>query len=361
MKIKKATKRYEAWLGERLSLIQADLTLKHSRMEEAPFPFLRATFYRWAQLWPKIGLNITKAPRVLAVGDLHLENFGTWRDAEGRLIWGVNDFDEAFPMAYTNDLVRLAVSAHLAIAANHLVLAAPDACKSILTGYREGLEEDGKPFVLEENHKWLRETVTGELRDPVHFWGKMNALPTVRGEIPKGARKALEGLLPEGELIYRVAHRVAGLGSLGRERYVAIADWGGARVAREAKALAPSACVWANEGKGPQKIFYENIITNAARALDPFVHLRGKWIVRRLSPHCCRVELAALPEKRDEERLLHAMGFETANIHLGSKDAIKAVRRDLGRRKPDWLHEAAQAMSKAVLKDWEEWKTESGK
>jgi len=33
---------------------------------------------------------------VLAVGDLHVENFGTWRDAEGRLIWGVNDFDEAW-------------------------------------------------------------------------------------------------------------------------------------------------------------------------------------------------------------------------------------------------------------------------
>jgi len=32
---------------------------------------------------------------VLAVGDLHVENFGTWRDAEGRLIWGVNDFDES--------------------------------------------------------------------------------------------------------------------------------------------------------------------------------------------------------------------------------------------------------------------------
>jgi uncharacterized protein (DUF2252 family) len=356
MKIKKATKKYEAWLAERLTLVQADLALKHSRMGEAPFPFLRSTFYRGAQLWPEIRLDVAKAPRVLAVGDLHLENFGTWRDAEGRLIWGVNDFDEAFPMAYTNDLVRLAVSAHLAIAASHLALTTQAACKSILTGYREGLEEGGKPFVLEENHKWLREAVTGELRDPVHFWGKMNALPTVRGEIPKSARKALEELLPERGLIYHVAHRVAGLGSLGRERYVAIADWGGGRIAREAKAMAPSACVWANEGKGPKKIFYEDIITEAARVLDPFVHLRGKWIVRRLSPHCSRIELAALPEKRDEERLLHAMGFETANIHLGSKDAIKAVRRDLGKRKSDWLYEAAQEMTKAVLKDWEDWK-----
>jgi hypothetical protein len=356
MKIKKATKKYEAWLGERLSLIPADLTLKHSRMEEAPFPFLRATFYRWAQLWAKLPFDFVKAPPVLAVGDLHLENFGTWRDAEGRLIWGINDFDEAFPLAYTNDLVRLAVSAQLAMAANNLAVTPHIACKCILAGYREGLEEGGKPFILEESHRWLRETVTGELRDPVHFWGKMDAWPTVRGEIPKGARKALEELLPKRGLVYRVVHRVAGLGSLGRERYVAIADWGGGRVAREAKGSSPSACVWANEGKGPKKMFYEEIINNAVRALDPFVHLRGRWILRRLSPHCCRIELATLTEKRDEERLLRAMGFETANIHLGSKDAIRAVRRDLGKRKPEWLHEAAREMTKLVLEDWEEWR-----
>jgi hypothetical protein len=356
MRIKKATKRYEAWLGERLTLVEADLALKHSRMGEAPFPFLRATFYRWAQLWPEVCPELAKAPRLLAVGDLHVENFGTWRDVEGRLIWGVNDFDEAFPMSYTNDLVRLALSAHLAIAGNHLALTTQVACKSILAGYREGLEAGGKPFVLEENHSWLREVATGELRDPVHFWGKMNALPTIRGEMPRGARKALQTLWPEQGLIYRIAHRVAGLGSLGRERYVAIADWGGARVAREAKAMAPSASVWANEGKGPEKIFYEDIISQAARVLDPFVHLRGKWLVRRLAPHCSRIELAALPEKRDEERLLHAMGFETANVHLGSRQAAKAIRRDLGKRKPDWLHEAVHEMAKAVLKDWEEWK-----
>ena len=50
---------------------------------------------------------------VLAIGDLHLENFGTWRDAEGRLVWGINDFDEAWALPYTNDLIRLATSARM--------------------------------------------------------------------------------------------------------------------------------------------------------------------------------------------------------------------------------------------------------
>ena len=48
---------------------------------------------------------------MLAVGDIHIENFGTWRDNDGRLIWGVNDFDEAAEMPYALDLVRLTTSA----------------------------------------------------------------------------------------------------------------------------------------------------------------------------------------------------------------------------------------------------------
>jgi len=361
MRIQKATAKYEAWLGKRITILEEDLELKHTHMAEDPFPFLRATFYRWAQVWPEICPELAQAPHVLAVGDLHVENFGTWRDIEGRLIWGVNDFDETYPMAYTVDLVRLAVSAHLAVAANHLVIKSEDACTVILEGYREGLQAGGHPFVLEENHNWLREAAMGELRDPVQFWKKMDGLPTVKGDVPKGARKGLEALLPEHGLPYRVAHRVAGLGSLGRERYVALAEWRGGKVAREAKALLPSACVWANKGKGLSKIFYEEIITSAARVLDPFVHLRGRWIVRRLAPHCSRVELASLPKKREEERLLRAMGFETANVHVGSRKALKAVRRDLAKRKPDWLHAAVKEMTKAVLKDWEEWREAGGK
>ena len=48
--------------------------------------------------------------KLKGVGDLHVENFGTWRDVEGRLVWGVNDFDEAYALPYTNDLVRLVAS-----------------------------------------------------------------------------------------------------------------------------------------------------------------------------------------------------------------------------------------------------------
>jgi Uncharacterized protein conserved in bacteria (DUF2252) len=355
MNIHKSTQDYEQWIGKYLKLIPADLKLKHQAMASGIFPFFRATFYRWMQQWPEVCPDANKAPKVLAVGDLHVENFGTWRDVEGRLVWGINDFDEAATLPYTLDLVRLAASAHLAIDGAHLAIAHQDACASILNGYREGLSAGGNPFVLAESHIWLREMVHGTLRDPCHFWSKMDALKTIRTEVPGSARKGLERLMPEKGLSYRVTHRIAGLGSLGRERFVALTEYGGGKIAREAKALGPSACIWACGGKS-DAILYQEILDSSIRCVDPFVKLKQDWIVRRLAPDCSRVELDQLPKVRDESKLLFAMGFETANVHLGSARAGKAVASDFAKRPKKWLHEAAAAMGKAMKSDWIEWK-----
>jgi Uncharacterized protein conserved in bacteria (DUF2252) len=361
MNVVKATRSFEEWLGQRTRLDKKDLHLKHARMKAEIFPFFRATYYRWAQLWPRICPELAKAPHVLAVGDLHVENFGTWRDIEGRLIWGVNDFDEAWPMSYAADLVRLAVSAHLAVDIGKLPLKREDICGTMLEGYRESLHDEGLPFVLGEKHPWLRVIAEGELRDPVRFWEKMEALPTLKTEVPISAVDAIEHLMPAPGIRYRLAHRVAGLGSLGHARYVAIAEWHGGHIAREAKALVQSSNCWAEsveskQQKGPAEILYQTIINRAVRCPDPFVQLRGRWIVRRLGPYCSRIELASLGASDTELRLLHGMAWETANIHLGTPSARKAILRHLDKQKARWLHHAAETMLDAVRSDWDVWK-----
>jgi hypothetical protein len=356
MNVVKATRQYEAWLAQHTHLDQKDVRFKHERMKAELFPFFRATYYRWAQLWPDVCPDLAKAPHVLAVGDLHVENFGTWRDIEGRLIWGVNDFDEAWPMSYAIDLVRLAVSAHLAAEAGRLPLKREDVCSAVLEGYRESIRIKGCAFVLGEQHQWLRRIAQSELRDPVHFWQRMDSLPTLKTEAPVSAIDALEHLMPAPGIPYRLAHRVAGLGSLGHARYVAIAGWHGGRIAREAKALVPSASHWARNHEGPSEILYQTIINRAVRCPDHFVQLRGRWIVRRLAPDCSRIELASLRAPDIELRLLHAMGWEIANIHLGSQSARKAIVRHLAKQKSRWLHHAAEAMLETVRSDWSVWK-----
>src|SRR5262249_31737972 len=129
--------------------------------------FFRATFYRWAQVWSELSAGSKSAPTVLAVGDLHSDNFGTWRDAEGRLIWGVNDFDEAQKLPYTVDVIRLATSGFIERGIGHLSLGTREICKLILDGYIDGIRSGGKPFVLDEKHSVLRALALGELRNPV--------------------------------------------------------------------------------------------------------------------------------------------------------------------------------------------------
>ena len=356
MKVAKATRSYEAWLGKRITLLPADLEHKHAAMDENVFPFLRATFYRWMQLWSEVCADENRAPKVLAVGDLHVDNFGTWRDVEGRLVWGINDFDEAYDLPYTIDLVRLATSAHIAIRNAQLKISTHEACNSILAGYKKCLRMGGSPIILAEQHPWLRDLMTSKLRDPVAFWEKMDRLRTWRARVPGSARRGIERMLPEKGLEYRLAHRIAGLGSLGRERFVALALFQGGKIAREAKALAPSACVWAVGGKLSERIRYQEILDRSVRAIDPYVRLKGRWIVRRLAPYCSRVELSSIPEERDESKLLHAMGFETGNVHLGTPRALKLILRDLDQRPPHWLHKAALKMVDSVTEDWREWR-----
>ncbi|HEY3863854.1 MAG TPA: DUF2252 family protein [Verrucomicrobiae bacterium] len=349
MNIRQATSQYEVWLARRVRLLPADLRLKHQRMRENPFPFLRATYYRWAAVWPETCAKFGLGPAVLSVGDLHVENFGTWRDTDGRLVWGVNDFDEAYPLPYTNDLVRLATSAFLAC--GELDVSPKRAAAEILRGYTESLEKGGEPFVLSDRSTALRDMARHRLIAPQRFWKKLRLLVPLKTRPRAEVIEAIQSIMPPAKIPLRFCHRIAGLGSLGRERFTGLGNWRGGTISREAKAWAPSASVFA-EGKSTGPNCLEEITRKAVRMHDPFWKVRGGWIARRLSPDCFRLELAHLPRERDELHLLYCMGWETANIHLGS-GRVSDVLRDLRAKPARWLFKAASRMREQVLGDWE--------
>jgi hypothetical protein len=356
MKILEVTKRYEDWMRRCTDVVESQLSFKHAEMKKSLFLFFRGTFYRWAQLWPEICREDHRAPRVLCVGDLHVGSFGTWRDVEGRLCWGVDDFDEAYPLPYTNDLVRLATSLKLLIDSESLSIKLRDACDVILDGYKESLGDGGCPIVLAERQRILEQIGIEELKPPEDFWQKLNDRPALRNGLPRSARKAVESTLPDPHLDYKIVRRESGLGSLGRRRFVAIATWRGGFIAREAKAMVPSACVWLNGGVDDGPKYYEKAINAAVRCHDPYQKVIGAWLIRRLSPDSNPLDLDNLPAERDEEVLLRAMGSEAANVHLGSMPGGKRLLTDLGRRKGSWLRSAAKQMAKAVEQDWKDYR-----
>lgn len=351
--IHQSTKAYEDWLRRQLGrdLVDEDLTHKHDKMRESPFAFLRATYWRWAETVLEICPEIADAPHTLCVGDIHLENFGTWRDADGRLVWGVNDFDEAAEMPYVLDLVRLGASA--------LVAGRPQAtrydaiCTELLTGYREGLKSP-RPIVLDRDQRWLRELVEVSEKKREKFWKKIEKVKAERA--PPRYRKVLSAAMPDPDVaIDKTARRVAGAGSLGRPRWIGMSDWRGAPVVREAKAVVQSAWVLAhNKGKG--KIRCGEATNGRYRAIDPWYRIADGIVVRRLSPNNRKIEAGEELGPLLSPDMLRLMGFDLAGVHLGTADHSKAIQRDLARRKPGWLKTSASKMAKAIEAEHIEWK-----
>ncbi len=263
--IVQSTRDYEVWLRRQLgrSLVAGDLSAKHEKMCESPFTFLRATYWRWAELAADVCLGAMDAPQVLSVGDIHLENFGTWRDADGRLVWGVNDFDEAAEMPYPLDLVRLAASALIAA---RQIASAGEVCSALLRGYRNGLASP-RPTVLDRDHAWLRELVVVSDKKRAKFWKKIEGSKWAKA--PPAYRAVLAAAMPAPRLGIRTARRTAGTGSLGRPRWIGLADWNGAPVVREAKVVVVSAWLRAHGGRS-NRIRCEEVANGRYRAVYPW-------------------------------------------------------------------------------------------
>ena len=353
MDIVAATASYETWLGKKVPLYKPDLKLKHETMAESAFGFLRATYYRWVQKFGEVCADAADAPKTACVGDLHLENFGTWRDGEARLVWGVNDFDEVATLPYTNDLVRLAASALIAIDSGQLAVGAKRACKDILKGYSETIAaREARPFVLEEDNRALRDLAMSDRGRPSKYWQKMLAGHVV--EPPADAKALLLRHLPKGGPEVSFRRRTAGAGSLGLPRFVALRLADRAYVAREAKKRAPSALSWAGLGRDDPAI-HGDFLARAIRPHDPFLCVEPHWVVRRLAPHCERIELEAISDGKAQREVLHAMGVETANLHRSTRGATARIRAHLDKLDDEWLLDNARRMADAVHKDWKVW------
>lgn len=100
--------------GELLAADPAAFRVKFRKMAASAFAFYRGTacLYYADLADAKDGSPFLdeRTSRVWIHGDLHAENFGTYLDANGRLIFNVNDFDEAYVGPFTWDLQRFAAS-----------------------------------------------------------------------------------------------------------------------------------------------------------------------------------------------------------------------------------------------------------
>lgn len=108
---------FDTAFGELLAADPAAFRVKFRKMAGSAFAFYRGTaclFYTDLEREQRGGPYLDeRTGRVWIHGDLHAENFGTYMDANGRLVFNVNDFDEAYVGPFTWDLKRFAASVAL--------------------------------------------------------------------------------------------------------------------------------------------------------------------------------------------------------------------------------------------------------
>ncbi|NGN65858.1 DUF2252 domain-containing protein [Streptomyces sp. A7024] len=153
---------FDTAFGELLAADPAAFRVKFRKMAASAFAFYRGTaalYYHDLDAEKRGGPFLTEQTgRVWIHGDLHAENFGTYMDAKGRLVFNVNDFDEAFVGPFTWDVKRLAASLALigytkALSDEQitaLVSAYADAYRERIHALATGAKEDEvPPFTLD--------------------------------------------------------------------------------------------------------------------------------------------------------------------------------------------------------------------
>jgi len=231
------------------------LQLKYRRMRENAFLFMRGTCHLFYARLARAG-GLGAAPPAWCCGDLHLENFGSYRGDNGLVHFDVNDHDEAALAPAHWDLLRLLSSLEVAAASAALGRARrPDGvalARTLLQAYAQALAL-GKSYWVE------RDTATGPVRallervrerDRAKFLdartqphGKSKSSPGRRLRIDTGkalpASRAQRAIVEGGLATFAraqpdprfyepldVARRIAGTGSLGVERYVVLVRGG---------------------------------------------------------------------------------------------------------------------------------------
>ena len=362
-----STQSFETWMRKRTDVSKRLLKKKHRKMADGPFPFLRATFYRWVEQWPTVCPELARrdADVLLSVGDLHVENFGVWRDSRARLVWGINDFDEACELPFTSDLVRLAASAMLAAEEAHIDAPAKRVCALLLEGYRAGVRAGGRPILVSSGrHPALVALTEHTEENAVTFWKKKldpgdNPVVDAR-DLPKGLEAMFRAsFAPRATLVFHAQKSPGGLGSLGRRRYTAVeSNTRSVRAAREAKALVPSALYW-SIGRNQMLSQTGTLLQHALRVPDPHFQVHDSWLLRQLAPDVAKIEM---PENNRDRRLvlapdlLRLMGRETANIHLGSRSPER-LAKSLTQldRIVDWFPTATERMAASTRDDHAQW------
>ena len=366
------------------------LRIKYQRMHGNPFAFLRGTCHLFYERLSAAKL-FKASPLVWICGDLHLENFGSYKGNNRLAYFDLNDFDEAALAPASWELVRFLTS--LLVGAQSLSISPSEArtlCSVFLDNYASSLAL-GKAFWIESETAQgvIRELLEG-LRDRQRI--KFIAAHTVmKGKsrvlkldgkkalaVSDAQRRAVTGFMnrfartqsqPDFFKVIDVARRIAGTGSLGVKRYTILVNGKGApgghylldlkeslasSVAPHFAALQPK---WRSQARRIVEV--QRRLQAVSLALLQPVRFEGNaYVLRELQPTEDRITLDGTPRTMSELKgVVGAMGQMVAWAQLrsagreGSAIADDLIEFGLRKKWKEQLRVAAQACAVQVRKD----------
>ncbi|MFN3432604.1 MAG: DUF2252 family protein, partial [Candidatus Sericytochromatia bacterium] len=321
---------------------------KYEAISNNPFSFFRGTAYLYyADVAEVAGLRT--AVTIPLMGDLHLENLGTYRTATGVIAYDLNDFDEAAPGPYTWELARLAVSIHLAAEANGMAPQADALVKAFLKAYAGHLGRlDAKSLQqpLTTGGPAVKAAIAkAGAASRVKFLAKLGAdgrfvpgkkLRAVTPETASAVRDAVATYSrgrAEGAAFFRVkdvGQSLAGTASLGRYRYSAWIEGPTNEPTDDVildikEQLVPILSPKATAPQADRACAAQRHFLPGTEPLMGTVMLRGaSMLVREYSPDKESVELSSLKTPADVEDYLDTVALAAARAHArsGKQQAI---------------------------------------
>lgn len=367
------------------------LAMKYAVMRTDPFSFLRGTCHLFYERQSKNGI-FKSAPVVWCCGDLHLENFGSYKGDNRLAYFDLNDFDEAAKAPLTWDLSRLLVSILLAAPGLGLPRAEAHAlAEHFICAYNDALKL-GKA-------RWVeRETSTGLVGDLLHQLQHrsrvtfLNRRTQKRGgerrfridgkkflAVTDAQRQKVQQFMetfrasqpdPDFYRVVDVARRVAGTGSLGVERYAILVQGKGApdqHYLLDLKQAMPSSIAAHLPGLQPTWQHQAERVVTIQRRMQAvsmaFLHAvkigKKSYVLRALQPSEDRVPLVGKQfHPAHLDGILEVMGQCLAWAQLRSSgregSAIADELIDFSTRQK-WrgkLLDACEDLARQVTEDW---------
>ena len=221
------------------------LALKYSKMRASSFAFLRGSCHLFYERLAD-GPRLPASPLVWVCGDLHLENFGSYKGDNRQVYFDINDFDEAALAPASWDLVRMLASMDVGLTeAGVRKVQVTALCQAFCASYASALAA-GKSYWLERDTAQgpVRHLLDGlRQRKRAQFLGARTERQGDKRRIRIDGIKALAATPPQRQWVralisnfatlqsnksfYRVhdvARRIAGTGSLGLERYIVLIE-----------------------------------------------------------------------------------------------------------------------------------------